>query len=449
MTKTAFLGFGEVNTPKEIIIEKCKKAENALMKEGVELVSIYPITDDYAREDVSNAISRLTEESFDTIILCVAGWIPSHAIITITERFRHIPMVLWGLSGWVEGNRLVTTADQAATSAIRKVMADIGYRFKYVFDIVGKPMNSRKVADFCIAAKAAVCLRSSRAGMMGYRDMNLYGTMYDALKLKKHIGTDIESFEMLEVCQRADLMQKDRVSHVINTEISKWSFIKQCDHSTLKKAAKYYLAISDICKERGYEAVSLKDVDGMKKLLLYPPAPILMLLSDVDKLCTIPENDSYGMVTQLMVKYLTGQCGAYLEFYEFMEDCILAGVPDYVPKEIIEGDTVVMPAAFGQLSEGILNVSKIKYGKIALYRLTENEKGYSMHIVQGKAESAGKWEEAGWTQPAPLLPGLKICIDDVEAFAENVMSQHYIIAFEDNTDKMINLCKLLDIEVIK
>ena len=111
MTKTAFLGFGEVNTPKEIIIEKCKKAENALMKEGVELVSIYPITDDYAREDVSNAISRLTEESFDTIILCVAGWIPSHAIITITERFRHIPMVLWGLSGWMEGNRLVTTAD--------------------------------------------------------------------------------------------------------------------------------------------------------------------------------------------------------------------------------------------------------------------------------------------------------------------------------------------------
>jgi len=48
-----------------------------------------------------------------------------------------------------------------------------------------------------------------------------------------------------------------------------------------------------------------------------------------------------------------------------------------------------------------------------------------------------------------LLPGLKICIDDVEAFAENVMRQHYIIAFEDNTDKMINLCKLLDIEVIK
>ncbi len=85
-----------------------------------------------------------------------------------------------------------------------------------------------------------------------------------------------------------------------------------------------------------------------------------MLLSDEEKLCTIPENDSLGNITQLMVKYLTGQCAFYLEFYEFFTDRVLAGVPDYVPAEVVDGKVTVMPAAFGELSEGILNVKQGK-----------------------------------------------------------------------------------------
>ena len=48
----------------------------------------------------------------------------------------------------------------------------------------------------------------------------------------------------------------------------------------------------------------------MKKLLGFPPAPVFMLLSDISGVCTIPENDCLGNVTQLMVKYITGQAAA-------------------------------------------------------------------------------------------------------------------------------------------
>ena len=166
-------------------------------------------------------------------------------------------------------------------------------------------------------------------------------------------------------------------------------------HGTVSLINEYYLAVKEICDERGYDAVSLKDVDGMKKLLGFPPAPIFMLLSDEEKLCTIQENDSLGNITQLMVKYLTGQCAFYLEFYEFFTDRVLAGVPDYVPAEVVDGKMTVMPAAFGELSEGILNVSK------------------------------------------------------VESFAQNVMCQHYIISYGDNTELVENLCNILGIQIIR
>ncbi len=449
MVKAAFVGFGEVNTPVDIIIRKCQAAEESLKKEGMELISVYPIADDYEEKDIKKAVAALENQSFDVLVLCVAGWIPTHAVVKVAEHFRNKPMVLWGLCGWVEGDRLVTTADQAGTSALRKTFFDLGYDFTYVYDIVGLPSRSRKVYDYAVAASAAARLRHARAGMAGYRDMNLYGTLYDGGSLKRVVGPEIETFEMLEIEQRYQALKPEDVQAVIDNCMSKWKFMKPANPESMKKAAGYYLAIKSICDERGYDAISLKDVDGMKKLLGFPPAPIFMLLADEAGLCTVPENDSLGSVTQLMVKYLTGQCAFYLEFYEFFEDRVLAGVPDYVPAEVVDGDVTVMPAAFGELSEGILNVSRVKPGKVTLCRLTYDDGEYYMHMVVGEGITPRKWEEAGWTQPAPQLPGLEILLPDVESFAQNVMCQHYIISYGDNTERMENLCDMLGIHIIR
>ena len=448
MGKIAFVGFGEVNTPKDIIIKKCADAEASLAKAGLDLISVFPVTDDYEEKDIKNAINVLKGKDFDALIVCIAGWIPTHAVVKVTEHFRDKPMVLWGLCGWVEGNRLVTTADQAGTTAIRKTFFDLGYDFKYIYDIVGLPSRVDAVKNYCIAASAAARLRHARAGMAGYRDMNLYGTQFDGGSLKRVVGPEIETFEMLEIEQRYNKLTDKEIQDVIDNCMSKWSFVKPANPDSMKKAAGYYLAVKQICDERGYDAISLKDVDGMKKLFGFPPAPVFMLLSDEAKLCTVPENDSLGSITQLMVKYLTGQCAFYLEFYEFFKDRVLAGVPDYVPAEVVLGDVTVMPAAFGELSEGILNVSKVKPGKLTMCRLTYADGEYFMHMVTGEGISPRKWEEAGWTQPAPQLPGLEILLDDVEDFADKVMCQHYIISYGDNTELIQNLCDMLGIHVI-
>ena len=448
MSKVAFVGFGEVNTPIDIIINKCKAAEQELKDEGLDLVSVYPVTDDYGEKDIKKAYDALKEQTFDCLVVCIAGWIPTHAVVKVTEKYRHIPMVLWGLCGWREDGRIVTTADQAGTTALRKTFKDLGYTFKYIYDIIGRPSGAKKVANYVKAAVGAKELRFAKIGMAGYRDMNLYGTLYDGSSLKRDIGPEIETFEMLEIKQRYDKITPAQKAEVIDNAISKWTFLKPAKREGLEMAAGYYLAVKQLIDERGYKAVSLKDVDGMKKLLGFPPAPIFMLLSDCAGVSTIPENDALGNVTQLMVNALTGQCGAYLEFYEFFENSVLAGVPDYVPAEVTLGDTTVMPAAFGELSEGILNVSKVKTGKLTMCRLFYEDGKYCMHLLTGEGKTPPKWEEAGWTQPAPQLPGLEIFIDDVEKFAQNVMCQHYIISYGDNTEIIKNLCEILKIEVI-
>ena len=176
MSKVAFLGFGEVNTPVDVIVRKCSAAEDALKAEGLDLVSVYPIADDYEEKDVAKAVAALEKENFDAVVVCIAGWIPTHAVLKVTEHYRHLPMVLWGLCGWYEGDRLVTTADQAGTTGLRATFEGLGYKFKYVYDIIGKKTRSDVVADYCQAAITAKQLLTDKVGMAGYRDMNLYGT---------------------------------------------------------------------------------------------------------------------------------------------------------------------------------------------------------------------------------------------------------------------------------
>ena len=186
----------------------------------------------------------------------------------------------------------------------------------------------------------------------------------------------------------------------------------------------------------------------MKKLLDFPPAMVFMLLSDEMNLCTIPENDAMGAVTQLVVKHLTGQCAAYLEFYEFFENSVLMGVPDFVPAEVVEGKVKVKQAAFGNIGGGLLNISTMKTGKLTLARLSNTGNRYTMHICTGEGKLKA-WEEAGWDYPAPQLPSLDIHLDvPVDDFAQKVAGQHYIIAYGDHTGVLKDYCYLKNIEVV-
>jgi L-fucose isomerase-like protein len=438
-----FVGFGEVNTPREIIEKKCAAARGVLAGLDITLLETAPVSDDPAGDDVRRAIGDLSAKRMDVLVVCIAGWIPTHAVISFISEFKHLPMLLWGLAGYYENGRLITTADQAGTTALRKTMEDLGYPFSFVYDCPGSPPKIGPIKNFLLAVSATRALQRAKVGMMGYRDMNLYATLYDGVSLKKALGVEVEVFEMLDMVQRAELVAATDVQAVVEKVTRTWKFENQAEPQTLEMSARYYLALKTIIEERRYDAVSLIDVDGMKKLLKLPPAMILMLISDELNVPTTPENDSLGSVTQLIVRALTGQAAPYFEFYEFMEDRLLVGVPDYVPAAVVDGDVRVRPTRFGSFNEGVLNVSKVKTGPVTLARFLQYGQGYAIHAVTGTAVAPRPWEEAGWLPPAPQLPSLEIILDTpVEDFAAKVACQHYILSYGNTTEQLKAFCRL-------
>lgn len=448
LVRAAFVGFGEINSPKQLIDNKCNKALEEVKSLGIEVVTTETVTDDAARKDVKRAIKDLAKEDFDLLIICLAGWIPSHAVIDITSEYKDKPMILWGLAGDMEDGQIVTAAAQAGTTALRKVFGDLGYKFRYIYNIIGKPSPLEEIRNMALAVSATRLIGRTKVGMMGFRDMKLYNTLYEGISLKAKFGIDVEFFEMLEMLQVTESIEEKDVDKVLKKIKREWDFVKPADDEFLKKGITYYLAIKKIAEENNYDALSLKDVDGMKKILQFPPALIFMLLSDEMKVCTIPENDAMGAVTQLVMKQVTGQCAAYFEFYEFFEKSVLVGVPDFVPAEVVEGKVTVTRAAFGGISGGLLNISTVKTGRLTIARLSNTADQYTMHICTGEGKLRA-WEEAGWDKPAPQLPSLEIFLDTpVEEFTQKISGQHYIIAYGNHVKALTDFCYLKNIKII-
>ena len=447
--KAAFVGFGEVNTPREFIDDRCATAADELRKAGIDVIEAPIVSDDPAGSQADAAVAFLDANSFDALVLCVAGWIPSWAVIRVADACRHLPVVLWGLSGWEEGERFITTADQAGTTALRKPLADMGYCFKYVVNFRGRRSRAPEVASYCRAAGASARLRQARIGMAGYRDMRLYGTTYDPAKLKAVTGVEIEHFDLLELQQLMEKVTTEQTEELVAFIRDNWELVREPQAATLEQSVRLCAAIRTKLNEERYDGFSYNDVDGIKKLLGFAPAGAMTLLHQLETVSSVPENDSLGAVTQLMVRSLTGQIGAYLEFYEFMQDGAMMGVPDYVPAEIVDGRVTVMPNAFGDFGEGLLNVSKLKTGPVTLARLSTSGSEYIMHLTTGTARKPIAWEEAGWAPPAPQLPSLDIEFDTPATdFLDKVLGQHYILCYGNNTAVLEDLCGILGIQVL-
>ena len=152
--RAGFVGFGEVNTPREFIEKRCEAVAAQLTRAGVQLVRATPVADDPAGKEAARAASELAQGDFSTLIVCVAGWIPSWAVFAVIEPFKHKPMILLGLTGWSEADRFITTADQAGTTALRWPMAEMGYTFKYIVTPRGGALPVEPILSYVRAAHA-------------------------------------------------------------------------------------------------------------------------------------------------------------------------------------------------------------------------------------------------------------------------------------------------------
>ena len=393
-------------------------------------------------------LQQLAGKEYDAVIACVVAWTETPVITGILRDYLHLPILLWGRGGFTVNGRLVSPAAQAGTSAVLDTLKFLGAKFKYIYDYPDSPMSLDKVADFCTAAKAVSTLAHARIGMMGYADMGLYSLMFDGLQVRKKLGVEVESYDMLEIEQAMQALPAEAVQAQIAEWKQDWVFEQPVLPPILERVARLTLALNAKIEARGYLACSTKCVYGVTKYMGCTACMAQSMLGD--KAHFVCENDVPGMITQTMLGLLTGQSTTFLEMYEYYPDRMLTGVCGFTPTSFVDGGKVsVRGHTWGGSSGGIVNTAQMKAGRVTLARLSLHGERYRMHVLTGEGVKPRDWEELGWAPPAPYFPSLEIIPDGgVEDFAHKALAQHYAVVYGDHRQRLVDLCDLLDIDVI-
>jgi L-fucose isomerase-like protein len=443
--RVGFSAFGYYGYPIEVVSRLGHEAAEALRGLGIQVTETDPMT---SFDDVPRGLQQLAGKEYDAIIACVAAWTETPVITGILRDHLHLPILLWGRGGYTVNGRLVSPAAQAGTSAVLDTLKFLGAKFKYIYDYPDSPMSLDKVADFCVAAKAVNTLAHARIGMMGYADMGLYSIMFDGLQVRKKLGVEVESYDMLEIEQAMQKLPAEAVQAQIAEWKRDWVFEQPVLPLILERVARLTLALDKKIEQRGYLACSTKCVYGVTKYMGCTACMAQSMLGD--KTHFVCENDVPGMITQTMLGLLTGQSTTFVEMYEYYPDRMLTGVCGFTPTSFTDGGKVsVRGHTWGGSSGGIVNTAQMKAGRVTLARLSLHGERYRMHVLTGDGVKPRAWEELGWAPPAPNFPSLEIIPDGgMEAFAHKALAQHYAVVYGDHRQRLVDLCDLLDIEVI-
>jgi L-fucose isomerase-like protein len=444
-TQVGFVPFGFPSYPKDVMVAKAHDAAEAVRALGMEVAEADLLT---GLDDVPRGLSQLVGKDYDAIVACVVAWTETPVVIGMLHDYLHLPILLWSLGGYTQDDRLVSLGAGAGASAIVEVLRQLEAKFEYVYDYPDSPMSIEKVSDFLRAATIVRILAHARMGMMGYADMGLYALMFDGLEVRKKIGVEVESYDMLEIERAMSALPDERVEQTIRDWQASWSFEQPVLDSTLDRVARLTLALGDKIEARGYLALSTKCVYGVTKYMGCTAClPQSVLGSKTHIVC---ENDVPGMITQTMLGLLTGQSTTFLELYEYFPDRLLTGVCGYVPQALIDGGQIsVRSYSWGGSGAGMVNTGQMKEGRVTLARLAPRGDPYRMHIVTGVGLRPRSWEESGWAPPAPHFPSLEIVPDDgVESFVQGMLAQHYAVVYGDHRPAIERLCRLMGIQVI-
>ena len=418
-------------------------AEKQLTDAGIELARTDPV---FALGQEERAIRELKAADWDFLIVNVINWIDPRAASRLLFAFRDQPIVLYSYGGFTEGDTLISPAAGAGSTALRYPLERWGARFAYLYNAPDTPMDVEGIRKFGRAAQAVRKLRRARVGLVGWNDMGLYTTGYNPTRLRGQIGPEIESFDMLQLERKMDGLDDAAVKAEVVRVTANWEYpLGKPKDEVIERAVRMYMATVEFCREKRFDAISYKCVEGIS-LCLQAVHSVPSALVASAGYPYVDENDVGNLVAELMLKWVSGKPVTFLEHYEHHPEWILLGVDGFIPDQLIDGKPQIKDIST-VLLDGIAHCSRMKTGRLTLACLSEDDEGYRMHVVSGEGRTPPQWVEMG--VPLPSWPSVKFYPDgSVRSILDHVQSQHFAAVFGDYVDELVNICYLLDIKTI-
>ncbi len=443
--KVLVLPFGYPGYPQKELDEKIDNSIAYLKNIGINAVSAPHII---TLDDCQAAIDVATTEDYDYCIVLIASWVESPNVMNIISaaQLDRMPLLLWSHDNVydAEANEYISFGSVAVAAVLRETFEEFGYCFKFIVGNDYDEVLTKEIINFDRAATCIKRLRSTRIGMLGYASMGMYTGLGDHIKIKKLLGTEVVQLDQYTLINKADAMDKGRIEGYKPVFKNDWNISEDVTEADVEKTIAFYLALKDIVKEHKLDGVTVKCQYELSIEYGFTPCVALSVLGE--EMPVSCEGDVYMLLTQMIMNYISDETTTYGDVLAVQGDSIISAACGFAPRCFLNTERPCIKHHTA-LYSGLLVTTEMKGDMLAtIGRVANNNDGLKMHVLKGQTETLNNFHEID----CPQYPGARIHLLNKTGrdFANEIMSQHYVMVFNDYSDAVELFCELKGIKVI-
>lgn len=436
--------------PDEFMSSFINQAEELIKEAGVDCTLTEAVMYD---KDADLVSGKYNPNAYDFTILIIPTWFEPGTLVRAAKNYLQMPVIVWGFSNFTYEGERVNLGSTAGAGVAKGTLRELGVKHEYLYNSPKTGFDEdlkKRIWRVANVARTISLLKEARILTIGYQFGSMTLGDMDLTKMRSTIGPDLvelDSYTLIQKMESIDV-KSEAYKEAADKVLAKTGGTIE---NRLEKVTRMYLALKEICREYGADALTLKCHFALSQE--YGLTACIPLSVIGDEMVASCEADIPLTLTQLILYYLSGgETTAYADTHELTGERILWGACGYAPSTMcVDGKIVCQlppehPVGLGAtFKDYITNKNWLKEGRITAARLLKESDGsYTFHAAGGKAVGdIGKTSEFG----SPQYSFTEMILDtDFDNFAQNMGSHHYALCYAELKDEIKLFCKYMGIK---
>lgn len=428
--RIGFINISHPDYPTDIGAALAADAVDALRARGLVIVGeTEPCTEPTAAMQRGQ---ELTGERLDGFILWLGTWIEGPTAVAAVRELEHLPFAVWGFNMIEREGRRESTGSFVATCMLKGALERMGYSFKVLLGAASEATLEPAEA-FCRAAHAAMRLKRTRLGLVGYASMGMYTGAFDHALLRRRIGPEVVHIDTYSLVRMAEAVGREEAKDIADD----WAATAQVavDEERLLKAARLAVALRALLDRHKLHALNVKCQYELSQEWGMTPCVPLSWLAD-QGVITGCEGDVPTTVAQAVLAYLCGQTVAYADMLDLEGRRMLLSACGFAPFSLAHEHRPRICELGHPGFDGIISSCTLKRGPVTFAQLAQERDGWRLNY------GTGVGVETDLRQGR--FPALQVELyGDPARLLATIAGQHWALCHGDVSASLRDLCRII------
>lgn len=396
------------------------------------------------KANVEDCVRAFRAGETDLVLSVYGAFTGDDVCCAIADSLR-VPVILWAPreEDWVRQDRLYANALCSAAMNGASLMR-IGAPHHILYGNKEEERVRTELSGLIQSYTVKKSLAKMTFGLFGYRPTAFYNCAFDEVTIRRTFGIGMEETDLKVVFDEMAALPEGEVREEMEKTASSWD-TTALPEGHLENHVRLFLTLKKLMPRQGYDYATIKCWPEMGNLHTTPCA-VLGRLAD-QGLNIFCEGDIDAGLAAAVQHQFTGKPPFICDLINLDEEentLTFWHCGNAAPSLHDERDGVTMcnhPLA----GQGAAFWCALKPGPVTAARFTNLNGEYRLFLLRGEAVPTTRCTRGSMVNVKAETPVLEV----LSNIAENGMSHHYSLVWEDTAARMEQLAKLLNISVIR